>query len=312
MDNKNELKWVELVRIDSSWIDKYLLIHCDHCENKLTTRAYTLRFNGTEENMQGLVEFMADSIKHFVFSEAEIKNWEQKGQEPWRKAATFFGDVNPQKEGKYGELLLFLIVEAILKTPMIAHKIRSLSDPNDQIKGSDGVFFGPYKDKDALLLGEAKVYQDINKAMNKALESVDNFHKPTSSDSEIKAELLVVRENITKDLSQQQLDFLLKVLDTQSIEYQNVNKVHPILIVYDEEKISKIEAICQDKADGERMAYKEFGSLAKEIMPTIVEKIKTNRATLKKVYLDFFFIPISSVDNFRNSLFKAIHNVEYR
>lgn len=309
MKNVVDLRWVKLVRIDCEWIDKFLLTYDKSMKEKITARAFSIRFSGTEEHMQGLVEFMADKILEFVLSRAEIKECEARGQIAWRKAAKRFGPVNPETEGKYGELLLFLLVEAVLKAPMIAHKIKALTDRNDQVKGSDGVFFGPYREQDSLLLGEAKVMKNWNHAINDALKSVGKFHNASSADQEIETELHVVKQTITKDLSPRQLQFLMKVLDTQSVEYQKVNQVHPILIVYDEEKISEIEKKCRGKDEGEKMACAEFELLPKEMLPKILKKINKKWTSLEKVYLDFFFIPVSSVDKFRKSMFRSIHNM---
>lgn len=102
---------------------------------------------------------MAQKIKQFVLSEADIEECKKQDKEPWLKAAIYFGPVNPQNEGKYGELLLFLLVEAVLKTPMIAYKIKSLSDYKHQIKGSDGVFLGITMDRILCYLVKQKYIQ---------------------------------------------------------------------------------------------------------------------------------------------------------
>lgn len=311
MKNVEALEWASLVRIDSGWIHKYLITYGNSLKEKVITRAFSIRFSGTEEHMQGLIEFMADRIKEFVLSEADVKECRAQGQDPWRRAAKYFGPIDPRKEGKYGELLLFLLVEAVLKAPMIAHKIKSLSDLNDQVKGSDGVFFGPYREQNSLLLGEAKVYQNRNQAINDGLKSIDKFHNPSTADDEIKTELLIIRQTITEDLSPEHVEFLLNILDTQSVGYQKVNKVHPILIVYDEEKICEIEKDCESKEDGEKRIHAVFGSLSSEMLQKVLDKINAKWKTLEKVYLDFFFVPVTSVERFRNSLFNAIHNMPY-
>lgn len=309
MEKQNGLDWVKLVRIDSKWIDTFLLTHGTSSKRKVRTRAYSLRFDGTRENMLGLVEFMVDRVKQFVFSDFEIKEFEKGGQEPWRKAAQYLGNRDPSKEGKYGELLLFLLVEAVLNTPMIAHKIRSLSDYNDQVKGSDGVFFGLYRNRISLLFGESKMYQDRSQAMREAFQSISKFYDKPGWDKEIKSELFVARQNLSKDLSPRQIESLLKVLDIQSKEYQTTNKVHPILIVYDEEEIPEIEKKCTCKDDGERLVHDTLSGLAKDMMPTILEKLNSDSKSLEKIYLDFFFLPVSSVCAFRELLYNSIHNL---
>lgn len=286
--NMDALQWASLVRIDSRWINKFLIAYDDSLERKVKTRAFSIRFSGNHEHMQALIEFMANKIIEFTLSEAEIKELKTKGKVPWREAAKSFGSADPKREGKFGELLLFLLVEAILKTPMIAHKIKSLSDPKDQIKGSDGAFFGSYNNTYSLLLGEAKVYKNRNQAITDALKSVDKFYNAASAGQEMKTELFVIKQTITTDLSPEQLNFLLKVLDTQTEEYQKVNKVHPILIVYDEGKIPWIEKNCQCKDEGEKMAYSEFKQLAEEILPQIAKKNQKKLARIRESLLGFF------------------------
>lgn len=312
MDSPENLDWVSLLRVDSKWITDYLLVHNPALDRKLVIRSYSLRFAGTEEHLQGLVEFMSNSIKHYVFSDSEIKELERRGKDPWKAARNYFGAVDPLKDGKCGELLLFLVVEAVLKTPLIAHKIRCVSDnPNDQAKGSDGVFIGSHNGYGALLFGEAKIHADRSKGINKALESVNKFHDGVNANTAISNELIVVRERLTKNLSMEQLKFLENALDTQSEEYRSLNKVHPILIVYDSKKITEIERNCSNPKDGEELACKEFTKLTSEMLQFILEKLGSEFQALKKIYLDFFFIPVSSVDNLRESFFKEIHGMPY-
>lgn len=311
MELLSDQGWINFVRIKSDWIDKLLIRHGISESEKIVTRAFSIKFCGTEEDMQSLVEFMAPKIKQFVLSDKEIEEYVRQDKEPWIIAAKYFGPVNPQTEGKYGELLLFLLVEAVLKTPMIAHKMKSLDDYNQQVKGSDGVFFGNYRGNESLLLGEAKIYQNRNDAIDKALKSVDKFHNDTAH-PEISNELLIIKQTISKDLSREQFDFLLKLVDIQSPEYKRVNKVHPILIVYDEKKITDIQQKCNDSHEGEDLICSEFKELSGNVIPTINDLINEQWKCCKKVHLDFFFIPVSSVKKFKNSLFREIHNADYK
>ena len=152
----------------------------------------------------------------------------------------------------------------------------------------------------------------MHACISDALRSIDKFHNASTADNEMKTELLIIRQTITDDLSPEQVEFLLNILDTQSVGYQKVNKVHPILIVYDEEKICEIEKKCKGKEDGEKMTHAVFGALSSEMLGKVLNKINTKWKTLEKVYLDFFFVPVTSVEKFRNSLFNAIHNMPHR
>lgn len=173
MSNPADLGWGKLIRVKSDWIEDKLLKHGSHFKDKITTRTYSIRFASTHENMDNLITFMVNSIEHYVLSDDEIKNCSDRDIAAWWEASKYFGAVDPSTDGKSGELLLYLLVEKVLETPMIAHKIKSVSDAfNDQVKGSDGVFFGLYKDNYSLLFGESKIYKNLNDGTNEALESM--------------------------------------------------------------------------------------------------------------------------------------------
>jgi hypothetical protein len=216
------------------------------------------------------------------------------------------------RDGKCGELLLFLIVEAVLRTPLIAHKIRVVSDnPKDQAKGSDGVFLGKYNGTNSLLIGEAKIHEQRSQGIAKALESINRFHSDIDPNTAINNELVVIRERLTRNLSVEQLKFLENAFDLKSEDYRYLNKVHPIVIVYDCNKISIIEKNCVDARDAELQASNQFANLSDEILPIIEEKLEENYKNLKKVHLDFFFIPITSVNKLRESFFIELHGMPY-
>ena len=167
MDSPENLDWVSILRVDSKWIIDLLLSHSKahnpELSKKLVVRAYSLKFAGTEEHLHGLVKYMADSITNFVYSDLDLKEIKN----PWKKARDYFGNVDPLRDGKSGELLLYLLVEAVLKIPLIAHKIRYVGDnPNDQAKGSDGIFMGNYNDHTAFLFGEAKIHNERSVGIN--------------------------------------------------------------------------------------------------------------------------------------------------
>ncbi len=313
MEKSGGLGWTNLIRVDSGWIEEYLLKHGNSMTGKIITRAYSVRFASTEESLLRLVEFMANSTEHFVFSDDEIRECSSNKTISWRESIRYFGDVDPQKDGKCGELLLYLLVEAALNIPMVAHKIKSISDEfRDQVKGSDGVFFGSYNGHDALLLGESKIHQSRGGAIDSALESVNKFHDNSISDQETQNELVVIKETRTRNMTVQQLEFLLKVLNLHSQEYRTTNTVQPILIFYNEKKIAEIEKNCDNASDGERMVSEEFQKLSEQVLSDVVSKIKSDWKNLQKVYLDFFFVPVKSIDYFRDSFYRAIHLTTFK
>jgi hypothetical protein len=75
-----DLKWANLLRVDPKWIQDYLIAHHPSIQKKVAIRAYSLNFSGNEENLQGIVRFLSDSIEHFVFDDSEIEGYKKRGQ----------------------------------------------------------------------------------------------------------------------------------------------------------------------------------------------------------------------------------------
>lgn len=304
------LNWVKLISVDPKWINDYLISHSDQpkCQGKIVTRVYSIRFSSNSEDIDRLVYYMKHRIPLYAFSKKELKELLKQAIQPWPEARDrYFGKVDPTYDGKCGEMLLYLFVEAVLGAPMIAHKIKCDSDnPNTQVHGSDGVFIGEYNGMQCMLLGEAKMRQTSESGLDDALKSVNKFYDPSEGGQTIRNELVVVRDMRSKSLSKKQFQYLEKVLNLRSEEYRRITKVHPVLIVYDESKIKEIEIACKEANDGEDRVSKEFQLLDQTLLSSIIVKINAEWQELRKVYLDFFFVPVSSIDRFRQSFYQSL------
>jgi hypothetical protein len=228
----NSLNWVKLISVDPSWVKDYLIAHANPLiqSGKIVVRVYSIRFSSNSEDVDRLAYFMRNNIHLYAFSKKEIKDLTKQGIQPWPEARDqYFGKADPTFDGKCGEMLLYLFVEAVLQIPMIAHKIKCVGDnPNTQVHGSDGIFIGEYNGMQCLLLGEAKMRQTYDNGLNDALMSVNKFYDPTKAGQAIRNELVVVRDLKSKSISKKQLQYLEKVLDLRSEEYRMITKVHPV------------------------------------------------------------------------------------
>ncbi len=310
MDTSN-FSWAECTRISDEWINQLLNTHGILNKNKLVVRSYSLKFSGTQYQMLGLVEGVVEYIKQYVLSPEEIANLEKQGKDAYRRAMHYFGDTNPENDGKYGELILYLFTESVLKAPMIAHKMTLLTNTRDQIKGGDGVFFGSYNGQHALMIGESKIEQQVSTAITHALQSLDRFHNELSTSSQYKHELVIASQFIRKDFSKEQLDYLYDSLTPGTEVFRNNLLVHPTLIIYEDSQIRNIERACKNNIDGERL----MGDRMEKRIPEIVANIQTKLDDFENVsslYLDFFFMPVSSVEKLRYAMYEAIHGVPYK
>jgi len=305
-----QYNWSKYVRIGDSWINDYLQTHEKISNNKLIIRCFTLKFTGNYQREEGLTKFVSKQIMKFVYSDKDIIQINDNGEIPYQEALDYFGRVDPVHDGKYGELILFLFVESVFKAPLIAHKMKHIY-PNDQQKGSDGLFIGQYNGNNALFLGESKFNKRVTEGVKEALESLDRFHGNSNSSQTLSHDLKIARDVLSTDLSVEDLDYLYNCLNPEKSEFQNNTMVHPVLVICDEKKISLIERKANNKLEAEEQMSSCIRKKVIGYYKYIEKRIGKNFLELEKVPIDFFFIPMKDITKFRHSLYFAIHKVPY-
>ena len=300
------IDWQKLISVAPTWVAKHLTEHRVKTENKLVLRTYSLQFSGTKYETNGLIEYMANSIVNYVLTPKQIEKTIEKGGQPYREAMRYFGDKNPTYDGKYGELLLYLLTEAVLKTPLVVFKLPL--NAKDQVKGGDGIFLGDYKDKPATLIGEAKTWKTLSQALKDALESLARFHSDRDT-SAIEYEYFIARNRMRTDLTEEELDYIYDCFTPGTDEYKGRVQVHPVLILYDDKRIDGIDAADNSDGNAKLNALIE-NSLDKNFES--IKKICADHGDVAKVYLDFFLIPLKDVDTFKHALFAGIHGVPWK
>lgn len=87
-------------------------------------------------------------------------------------------DNSPDKTGEAGELLLYFLIESVLKAPQVVSKMELKTNHKDEVKGSDGIHarFNNAKGMVDFYFGESKLYKDSAAAITDAINSVDQFH----------------------------------------------------------------------------------------------------------------------------------------
>ena len=299
-----EINWEGLLSVDDSWVTTHLCEQLGRQSPKLVIRAYSIKFSGTQQRIDSFLNFVTNQIDRFCFSPKQIDEFAQRHEHPWREAQRYFGDITPNSDGKLGELLLYLFVEAILRAPLVAHKVTFLTNPNDQVKGSDGIFLGDYDGQPAILVGESKIRAALSTAVQEALEALERFHDTSAA---LQYEITIASRMTRDDLSPQQLHHIAnKLLVPSAEEHQACIKVHPILIVYKDVEIHNISV----KATTQAIAEALMGQYCETKLATrcgTVDSKLTEHPRLAEVHLDFFLVPVSDVNALRETFYRFIH-----
>ncbi|HGF8434573.1 TPA: DUF1837 domain-containing protein, partial [Salmonella enterica subsp. enterica] len=311
MDSVEKLKsinWKELITNNHKWIESRLVNHPCESQAKIVSRIFTIPFSGVIQEHHHLVESMADAIEHYVFDKEALAKMKADGVTPFRKAAQFFGDTNPVKDGKYGELLLYILSEAILNTPMVSHKITNLTNLNDQVKGGDGVFFGVYRENLSILIGESKIYKSFSGALESAFDSLDRFTKNYTSGA-LGHELFMARTNISSNFDFETMELIYKAFTPGDDIYSECVKTHPVLLIFEDAEIKSIEEKAINKAEAERL-FDAWLTKKKEAIKSDIDAKLIKYPNVKPCFLDFFLIPMTDVGEFKKSLYRAIHGID--
>lgn len=320
------MNWEKKIQIDKNWVERHLNHHFDSKELKIIVRGYTPKVSGTIFSCSSMINELAMMIPEYAFSEDQkeevkknlVKLYGDRTAEKYyernlvQMSQKFFGKKNPQTDGKYGELLLFALVESVLNSKMVAHKIVNLTNFKDQVKGGDGIFLGDYdvngKSQSALFIGESKVQQDFSKAVDEALISLNRFHDPLFKSEFNNTEFIVAKDTLMIDDNYEEL---YDRLTPGTNEYNKQIIVHPILIMFNTASINSFETKSTSTEELEGF-IKSYMSKNMEVYKTKINEKLNNYEEIKKVFIDIFIFPFNNIDNFRNGMYYNIHGVAFQ
>ncbi len=335
--------WDKKIQIEKNWVDDELTHHfTEEINDKLSMRIYTIIPSSTDINFLSLGSFLTRIIPQYVNSKKQIDDRIKRSIKRYREKITIENPTLSEKEiediinsesqritnetislifnesrkffkkktedqigGKYGELLLFALVEGVLGCKMIAHKITKLTNVHDEVKGSDGIFIGNYKGNEAILIGESKVMQQRSTALDEALESLDRFHSDSDSASVFSHELFIARSDIHKfNDGTVDIDELYDRLDPDMNAYKKRSLVHPVMVMYESKKIESLKKTSSNQQDFLEKIKKTIQSKLPTGKEAIIKLLneKVSDLNLDHVFFDFFLIPVDNVERFRNTM----------
>jgi len=268
-------------------------------DEKLEVKNYCVALAGDTIDTSGFIEFISEKFPYFVFPEDKV---EELGHIAYRDAqarAGYQGDFI--RDGKYGELILFVLVEGLLEMPMISHKIAGKQNPSDEVKGSDGVFFGEYDGEESLGIGEAKFFSDKKGGIRDSLESTARFHG-MEGDRKRKDELEVAARNLSPNI-EGRVEELAERLVSPSRDYQIL---HPIFVGYESEELHQAQAASINERELEERILETVES-DDDLLPYISERIGEEHPELEKHRIVFILLPVEDADRFRKRVKDAIY-----
>ncbi len=206
--------------------------------------------------------------------------------------------------GEPGELIAFIILEAFFNAPQIACKMFLKTSEKMPVHGSDSVHIRMLDDnKLELIWGEAKLYDQISSAFDKAISSVHEFVYAkdiggrTARDRDI---------DIIKDMpniyNPEMKKALLEYFDPYEANSNNWKELYFCLVGFDYTLYSKL----QGGSDEEVEKYFKEKYLERAIKAFSDFKDKLLEKNLTGLDFALVLLPFESVDNFRAEFFKLL------
>lgn len=264
-----------------------------------TVRFQHLRFdeNG-EPKFNDLAEVLADHIIEYCFSARrrgepakphEYSRLSREGRAYLRKIGT---------SGEAGEMLLYFLLEAVLRAPQMVAKMELKTNPRMEIHGSDGIHMRWHETdgKLDLFFGEAKLEQTIYSALDNMIKSLQSFH----SEGLLEHEFGVVTSHY-KHADEKMKEEILTLLDRKKPGGDcRIN--HACLVGYDWDEYKKLSGVSSHElADTFRQRYVSDLPRLKKLLTG-----RFSRFANRRLRFEIFVLPFRTVQEFRTAFNRAV------
>lgn len=203
--------------------------------------------------------------------------------------------------GEHGEMLMFVIAEAILGLPQLLCKMDLKTDPEVHFFGLDGVHCGPGPTTDSLAVYwcESKVYKDVGDAISDALGGLKPFLTGAGTgDKDKRRELALL--NRYMDLGDPKLqELVLESLDPSNEKFNHV-AWRGICFIGFETSLYPDAPKTKTKADLLSELTTELSKWKSSISTKVTNK------DLQCFDIHFVLVPFALVEDFRNEMKKSL------
>lgn len=206
--------------------------------------------------------------------------------------------------GEPGELILYALLEGVLKAPRLVSKMYLKTNSNMPVHGTDGIHLGYDEVKDLLTIyfGESKMYQDFSSAADAAFTSMADL---LANAGQVSREIEIL--NNLSDLTTLPPAFQAKVaeyINPYSISEQTLKKriVHACLLGFEYSAYNRILSLQPEKvvAAFEDRYKKRIGSACR-----VIERHYGKRLPVT-TNLHLFLLPFPSLTDFRSAFYSKL------
>ncbi len=282
--------------MDKTWTDEGA---------KISGRFFYVTFRDSKPTIDDLITIAHARMVNFVMPRWRIEETTTAiaanpgVMDPWVLLQTEARDVfmrtdkETGRSGELGELLLYMLVEWVLKAPIVACKMYLKTAQQMPVHGVDGIHLGYESDKLIMHWGESKLHKTLPSALDDIASSISEFATdPTKYANEVR----IIRGNLNLDtLDKDTRQAIKNYFNPYKAESNNLIESYACLAGFDSEIYEKVENLDHNACE---IAFREaYAKRVESACQLITKKVKT--AGLDNFRLSYFLLPFPSVDDAR-------------
>jgi hypothetical protein len=249
-----------------------------------------------EPRFRELARIMATYITHFCLKAERRADLDPvEHNEMFMRARDLFR--KNKNSGQVGELLIYFLLETVLKAPQAYQKMRMTTNPTEERKGSDGVHlrWDPSDKVLEIIFAESKIWQSYSNAVADAFKSIEEFHDSETKSHEIHAFTAGFSE-LTQDLQERLVSYL------EGDNTSNCRQVQACLIGFDWSEYACLSDARRKKFIEEfEIRYRKWAEGKRASLNSKLGGLKH-----KHLRFEFFMLPFRDVDDFRELFLQAL------
>jgi len=283
---------------------RHLEFDTDVCGERINVRGSYIAFRDAEPTVDDFIGIIIDHIIPFCLPRSELVAAQHAARDcDPRDAAVVYTRLNEKardlfikakkgsnRSGEAGEIILYILIEWLLKAPQIVSKMYLKTSNQMPVHGTDGIHarYDAAERKLYLFWGESKTYESLAGALGAALTSISEF----IAYGKEKREIEIVSGHLDLgEIDTPARDAILAYLDPYSEKSNLRISVFACLLIFDFQYVDPGCSI--DPSDIEKEFEERFRKEAETFLHDLSEKIGAKGLSGKR--FEFFLFPAPSV-----------------
>jgi len=272
---------------------------------KITGRFFYVSLRDSKPTIDDLVTIAHARMVNFVMPRSRIEEVQSELKanpgvmDPWVLLSTEARDLfmrtdkETGRSGELGELLLYMLIEWVLKAPILACKMYLKTSQQMPVHGVDGIHLGYEADKLIMYWGESKLHQTLASALDDISSSISTYVK---DDTKYKNEIRIIRSNLNLGTLEDEARQAIKnYFNPYKAESNKLLESYACLAGFDSKLYEDVAHLHHDACETAfRAAYEKRVESACKL---ITEKVKA--AELDSFRFSYFLLPFPSIDEAR-------------